>query len=257
MIYDCITYNGEAELLMLRCQELKGLNVCHVIVESTHTFTGKPKDLKFPEILSKLMDFDYHYVVVTDMPNDGNPWNNERHQRDAIHKELAKVMAGMDDVVIIADCDEIVRKSAVEEFIEKGYDFAALKMDMFSYWLNCRQGVQSWDRARIMTNKYLHFHERTPDKVRNSGYDHTIDNAGFHFSYMGGVERIQDKLNSFSHQECNTPHFNNKETLERKLATGQSLWSDDPTDLWEFVPVDDTFPEYLRNNFEQFKHLIK
>lgn len=255
MIYDCFLYNGEWECLLTRCNELKGLDVTHVIVESTYTFTGNRKDLKFPEMLSKLMDFNYHYVVVQDMPNNGNPWDNERHQRNAIMKGLKELGASEEDTILISDCDEIVRKEAVEAFISLGHEFASLRMDMFGYWLNCRQGVQSWDRPRAM--KYRYLQERTPEEVRNSGYDVTIANAGWHFSYLGGVDRIQEKLDSFSHTEVNTPLLNNAAVLDYKITNGQSLWSNDIHDKWEFIEIDDSYPDYITKNTEQFKHLIK
>ena len=209
--------------------------------------------------MSKFNDYNIVYIVVEDMPNNGDPWQNEVFQRNAIMRGLRNAEDWGGDIIIISDCDEIPRKEVVESFMwtqfGDGKDFAALKMDMYSYYLNCVQGYQSWDRCRIMRRDYLE--GKSPNEVRNSGYVHEYENAGWHFSYMGGVEKIQEKLNSFSHQEVNTPLLNNEEVLKYKLEKGQSLWSSEPDDLWEFVEIDHTFPQYLGENQDQFKHMIK
>jgi hypothetical protein len=62
---------------------------------------------------------------------------------------------------------------------------------------------------------------------------------------------MKEKLNSFSHQECNTPELRGK--IEEKYKTGQSLWGDD---YWEIVPINETFPIYIQQNKEQLRHLI-
>ena len=40
MIWDCFTYNGEDDLVKIRCEELKEFDVTHVLVESNYTFTA-------------------------------------------------------------------------------------------------------------------------------------------------------------------------------------------------------------------------
>lgn len=254
MIYDCFTYNGECDLLKIRCEELKGLDVTHVLVESPWTFTGKPKDLKFPEVMSKFNDYNILYIVVEDMPNNGNAWDNERWQRNAITRGIDN--AKPDDLVIISDCDEIPNHHAILYYLANGWkESCALRMDMYSYYLNCLQGKGTWDMARIVRKSILD--KATPDEIRNAGFQHSINIGGWHFTYQGGVNKIREKLESFSHTEVNTPLLNNEEVLKYKLEHGQSLWSSEPDDLWEFVQIDHTFPQYLQENISQLQHMIK
>ena len=53
MIFDCFTFFNELELLEIRCEELKELDVIHVVVESNLTHSGKSKPLYFSENKSR------------------------------------------------------------------------------------------------------------------------------------------------------------------------------------------------------------
>ena len=72
MIYDCILYNGEKDLLEIRLNEMSLCNdwVTTIIVEANKTHTGWEKPLYFEEHKKY---FEKHknimYFVVDDMPN--------------------------------------------------------------------------------------------------------------------------------------------------------------------------------------------
>ena len=78
------------------------------------------------------------------MPNDGNTWHNEIHQRNSILDALIVLKAEDDDIVIISDADEIPRAKAIKDFYNIEMELTALTMDQFSYYLNCLQGIQNW-----------------------------------------------------------------------------------------------------------------
>jgi hypothetical protein len=94
-----------------------------------------------------------------------------------------------------------------------------------------------------MTWDYLK--NKEPEEVRNSGYDFSIHHAGWHWSWC--VDPIR-KLESFSHQELNTPA--NIEKLERK----ENIWDDNK---FKVIDINLSHPEYLYRNQEKFKGLIK
>lgn len=60
---------------------------------------------------------------------------------------------------------------------------------------------------------------------------------------MGGVDRAILKIESFSHAELDTPEFKDK---QRILAEMRAL---------PHVPIDESFPLYVRENQERFKKL--
>lgn len=243
MIYDCILYNGEKDLLEIRLNEMSLCNdwVTTIIVEANKTHTGWEKPLYFEEHKKY---FEKHknimYFVVDDMPN-GIPREREAHQRNAIMKALNFNCPKDDDIVIIADVDEIPRAKQVNKFLSS-MEFSALIMDKYAYFLNCLESEQSWDRARICTFKYLR--NKTPEEVRNSGYDFSINDAGFHWSWV--IDPLR-KLESFSHTELNTQE--NIERIERK----ENVWNDDK---FKMIDINLSHPEYLFKNQDKFAHLI-
>lgn len=246
-IFDTFSFFNECELLKIRCEELKHLNPIHVLVESTYTHTGDPKPLYFEQNKHLFKDYNIRHIIVEDMPNNGNPWDNEKFQRDC-------ALRGMDDVknkdiVIISDLDEIPRWQAVQ-FYEPRMGTVALQMDKYSCYVNLLEGVQNWGVGKITTYDILR--HSIPSDIRNGGRDFCLYFAGWHMSFLGGVEKMKEKLFAYAHTESLTPELLNN--LEYKYETGQSLWA---SDFWKFVKIDESFPKYLRENQDEFKHLIK
>ncbi len=243
MIWDCFTYAGERVPLEIRIQELSGLPVVHVLVESNKTFTGNNK-----ECVTFCDNERLKNVYVLDMPETNDPWERERWQRNAIMRGLE--FAKDDDVVIISDVDEVPRADVVKRYFSE-MGITSLKMDVFWYKLNLLAEKQTWVHPKILT--YAELKKSTPNNIRGGGYQSVINNAGWHLSYLGDADYIVNKLENFSHQEYNTTPYKDKEEITRKIENGLSLWGESK---FEKVEIDDTFPAYLRNNKEKFKNLI-
>lgn len=245
MIWDCFTYNGEDDLVKIRCEELKEFDVTHVLVESNYTFTGKWKDLKY----NKSNEYRIEYFVANHLPNNGNAWDNEKAQRNYILNALQILGANDNDIVIISDADEIVKSSILSNYNPIS-TLTALNMDTYRYYYNCLEASQNWNMARIMNYSYLK--QKSPDEVRNSGFERILNDAGWHFSYMGGYEKMLEKIESFSHTELNTEEF--KSNLLYKYKSCQSLFGDD---FWSVIPVNVNFPTEILNNFDYYKKYMK
>ncbi len=255
MIWDATLYNGERELLEIRINELCLCDddVTHIVVESPTTFSGKEKPLYFDaKYFSKYKNI--FYVVCKGTPMDCDTWTRERYQRNYISTAFLFCDPKDDDKVIVSDVDEVPRAKSVNRF-KPDMEFAALILDKYSYFLNCFEGSQTWNRSRICSYRY--FKDKQPEEVRNSGYDLAILDAGWHWGWLGGVDEMIRKLESFSHQEHNTPELNNREALKHKLETGQCLWNNNEGDTWKFIDINLSHPEYLFKNQEKFAHLIK
>jgi beta-1,4-mannosyl-glycoprotein beta-1,4-N-acetylglucosaminyltransferase len=242
MIYDCFLFSGEAMCFSIRLHELGQLEVKHIVVQADKTFTNKSKEI-IPLPITNVVT-----VNVTDMPDGDDPWVRERWQRNCILRGLEECQAKDDDIVIISDADEIPKAEAVARY-RPDMGICALIMDKFGYWLNCVEGFRSWEIAKIMT--YGRLKQTTPDQVRNSGPDNKLDNAGWHYSYLGDKEMIVRKLESFSHTECNRQEL--KDQLEYKIKTGQSLWGED---YWTIIPIDERAPKFVFENQEALKGYI-
>lgn len=257
-IFDCFPFFNELELLKIRCEILKELNPIHVLVESPTTHTGDPKPLYFQKKKLEFADFTFRHVITT-LPNDGNTWHNENYQREHIMDGLS-CYANDEDLIIVSDLDEIPRPETIRQFDAEKMVVAALKMDKFSYYLNCLELAQGWESAKITTWKCLKEQfNSSPQKLREGGFKTIMLDAGWHWSWLGGVDKIMEKFQSFAHQESNNAQFADPEKISRKLQTGHSLWTDRENDLWKFIPIDDTFPKYIQDNQQQLteKGLIK
>jgi len=278
-VYDCFTFFNELELLELRLHELDPVVDQFVLVEAALTHSYHPKPLHFAEHKARFEKFlpKITYIVVTEFPEaGGNRWVAENYQRNAIARGLQECKP--DDVIIVSDIDEIVRARAVLENKDKpGIKF--FRQQQYYYYLNCAQKQGIWDRAKMAFYRDL----RSPQWLRDypkpsvphptrwqkkiAKYRHRwrqrfrspdifIDNGGWHFSYLGGLERIREKIKAFAHSEYDNEEFLALERLERVLATGEDLYGRRNM-AFEFVPIDDSFPRYLREHPERYENMVR
>lgn len=254
MIYDCFLWNGEKDLLRIRAEEFKLLQPLekfmpykHVAIESKYTFTGIQKSYSMtPELIEK---YGINWFPLTEAP-DIDPWVNERNQRNAIMGALVDLGVTDDDVVIISDVDEIPRVYALQHYAPQ-MGLVALQMDIYHFYLNTRYQSQTWRSPRILPWSILK--ETTPDDVRRSGFDLALVNAGWHFTYQGGIDAILDKFKSFSHQEQEVQRHAADDVLRTNRHELLNVWGDAKLDI---VP-DEDLPYFVRTHREQFNHMLK
>jgi beta-1,4-mannosyl-glycoprotein beta-1,4-N-acetylglucosaminyltransferase len=287
MIYDCFTFYNELELLEVRLHELSKVVDKFVIVEAPRTFTNKPKPLCFLENRARFSEFDRQiiHIQVSDSPNSSDPWAVETFQRNCIARGL--VQCQQDDLVLISDVDEIPRAEAVRRACQEySYphgiwaDFLArpvirafsawefsrgrvrrnhpfvLKFEQSSHrhFINCVI-VNPPERVHWYGTRMLHYRDlKSPQDARHSGYK-VIKNGGWHFTSMGGVERIREKIGSFSHQEFNNQDFLNPTRINEIINQGMSVF--DAQEKLSCVKIDDSYPRYIRDNPQKFGDWIK
>ena len=258
-VYDCCIFFRELELLDIRFNELYDVVDRFVIVEGTKTHQGEAKPLYFDLNKERYQRFLHKitYIVddFSDLPISGNKnddtWARIRHQDESIMRGLTDLKSN--DVVMISDVDEIPRASVVKSY-SPHQGLASLEMQFYYYFLNCRN-TQVWRQAKIMPFRVLK--EMGVCNARyskeSSGLDgQVISNAGWHLSYQGGVERIIQKLRSFSHSEYNRWEYLNPERIKEAMDQGKDLFGR-PDQAFEFVSIDDTYPRFILENQETFK----
>jgi hypothetical protein len=54
-----------------------------------------------------------------------------------------------------------------------------------------------------------------------------VRDGGWHFSSMGGVDRVCEKLAAFAHREYDTPAYADSERLTRRLERGADIYGRD------------------------------
>ena len=288
MIYDCFTFFNELELLELRLNELSGVVDKFVLVEATRTFTNQPKPLYYLENRARFAAFANRiiHVVVKDVPDVADPWVIERHQRNSISRGLLDCRP--DDWVLVSDLDEIPRAAVVEKLsreipyrdnpfanaihsvfnsrpvktifhrrgfrrrLRRNHPFVwRFQHAMYVYFLNCKSVQPPYTHGTVML-RYRDY--SVAEELRHSGYKN-IPDAGWNFTWMGGVDRILDKIQSFSHQECNQPQFKNPNRINELILNGQQVFGG-PKKL-VFVPVDGSFPKYLREHPDRYQAWIR
>ena len=222
MIYDCFIFFNELELLEFRLKYLDKFVDYFVIVESTKTFTGKKKELFYLENKKSFKKYQKKilHVIVKNFPGFKSPWSYESYQRNVIFN-LLKSECRSEDIILISDADEIPNLKRIPKNIEDGVIYGFLQ-DFYFYYLNTyKKNHLIWEggtrmltyrtvKENLLDERFVKYGFTFPKKI-NSGITATkvrlyrkisfIKNGGWHFSYLGGVDRIIKKIKSFSHQE--------------------------------------------------------
>lgn len=69
--------------------------------------------------------------------------------------------------------------------------------------------------------------------------------GGWHLSYFGGVEFIQNKLESFSHQEYNNDQYKNAQHIVAAMESGEDLFGRPSQDVETIELIEnDYLPKY-------------
>jgi beta-1,4-mannosyl-glycoprotein beta-1,4-N-acetylglucosaminyltransferase len=268
-IFDCFIFYNEIEILKLRLHELYNSIDYFVICESTVTFRGKPKPLFFREQrhqFGQFMDKIIH-IVVEDMPavsteagstvvgdHDQTVWGREHYQRNAIKRGLDR--ASLEDIVIISDCDEIIRPDTID-ILRANSGYFLLDMPMYQFFYNMCAQDSGWKKP-FAYSYYLD--DKIPDYNFNRTHEmecfnafapdhYYVRNAGWHFTFIGGTEQVKSKLAAYSHTDGWQRSMWNEDVLQDQMLALRSVGNSKPL---RFKAVDDQFPAYLQQNYASF-----
>ena len=227
-VYDCFPFYNEFELLELRLRALWDVVDVFVIAEADKTHTNKPKPYYFWERQDDFREFFpkiRHLPVEMTVPYAGvGDWSIENAQRDAIAYGLDDAEA--DDLIMISDVDEIPNPDVLRhlndfelmtqetvmtlrnlndpekqitcpikmlvpagDFLEIGS--IRLNQKMHYYYFDWASETP-WRGTSLIKRKNL----TTPQDLRTSENTLVCDDGGHHFSYMGGVDRVINKMTS-------------------------------------------------------------
>lgn len=257
-VFDCFIFFNELDILEIRLEEMAPVVDTFVIAEARTTFQGKDKPLFFGENRGRYARFaaKIHHVVVDEWPTD-DPWGRERFQRESLRRSLAGASGA--DTVLISDVDEILRPAAVRECVARG-QFTFFDLQMSLYFINWRAGP--WMKAygapkTVIDGMSCLSAPRETDPIHYlgvCGYEpaQIVRNAGWHFSWLGGVERMITKLDAFSHTEHDVQRWRDPALLSNQIADRRFF--NDGTRL-DQVPVDPTFPAFVQKKRRELERL--
>lgn len=258
-VFDCFPFFNELELLNIRFRELSDVVDYFVLVEASRTHTGVTKPYYFQE--NKHLFTKYEHKIIhkmIDIWDDPGvtPWQNwgrEIIQRNTINSTLADLSLNDDDIVLSADVDEIPRRQAVEAYVGRG-DICCLEEKTYHYNLNCLLETPTIDPKICRYNSIKeigvadlrYFHHKNPH--------HIIKNAGWHFSFMGGTEKIIEKMRAYAHYDPRDPKMEtylSKDNVESSAREFKSVFLRDDVKYAKTKDFSD-MPRYITENFQHF-----
>lgn len=239
MVVDVILYNGEEDIFNLRYNILKDYVDEFVVVEFGVTFSGNVKQ-SHPISLPKV---SYHFFTqVKDLsPNLPDAFRMEYNQREMLKECLTHLSDT--DIVFMGDCDEIWDASALSiDLCQK------LRLRVYAYHINNRSD-EDFSLGTVI-DSYEHIKNSSLNDLR-SNVPLTDRYFGWHFTNMGGIEKLKYKIESYGHTEFNTIEI--KDSLEKRIEENQD-YVGRPFEMW----IDESeLPTYIIDNKEKYGHLFK
>ena len=277
-VYDCFTFFNELDLLEIRLNYLNDVVDYFVLVEADKTHSGEPKPYYYEENKERFKEFHHKIIhikkmldtdgltfeksIFENMDKKNDFWKLENEQRDAIMEGL--IDAKDNDVILIGDLDEIPKKEIISEYIKKiKKTQKTLMMKNYMYYLNNSVSADNgdvnvnwWGTCMLMKRDI-----NTPQEVRDDRFFYEISkpiyNGGWHFTFLGGVEKVLHKLKSYAHSEYNNETFLDEKKIDEFIKNGYDFQNSGLK--YEIIDINehkDDYPDYLVNNLNKYKHLI-
>lgn len=256
-IYDSFLFFNELDLLEIRLTMLDPHVDYFVISECDYTFSGNKKPFYFDENKEMFSKFLHKIIHVKNynsnvIENLVNPYSGSKKFvfdniikyfekikyspetdfgklhwcLDYLHREF--VSLGLsdcndDDIIIFSDLDEIPNPKIIENIknLSLNENRYTLFQDYHNYFINNLTDL-NWLGSLISKYKTIKLDSMCNLRRNRSEYI-TINDGGWHLSFVGGVGRVKTKLESYGHQEYNNNEI--KSNIENKIIQGSDLFN--------------------------------
>jgi len=219
-----------------------------VVVESLVTFSGNRKEsYYFMQNANYFVNRDKIKILqVPDIPRIPEHWNPfqgmPEQEKPAWFREffirdlpLQYIMENMKDdiddmAIVFADADEMIHVDVLKS-IRQGtiteYKSSPLflQMEMFYYNFNWHL-KKKWSASFVSTPRFLA--TRSPSYIRIQDRRESVNvlpNAGWHCTNFSSCQDIKRKIDSFSHQDLNTPEINNLNHIRTCVLEGKDVFN--------------------------------
>ena len=261
-IYDCFMYFDEELVSDIRFNTLNKYVDKFVVVEATRDHAGKSKNLNFNINNFKKFKDKIIYYVVEDLPEKVEKykkgWSSNFYRENFHRNSIQKAIVNCEpkDLILISDADEIPNLDILNKI--KINKFALFRQTNFLYKLNLLSD-NKWLGTGACYKKYL----KSPQWLRNKRFlrrgflrrfffkTQIIENGGWHFSFLKTPEKIKNKMISYAHDELKI--YADLEKIKDSINSKKSFFSET---LLKSIPIDETFPSYIRENKDLFKKWI-
>lgn len=253
-IIDCMSYNGEQDLLEIHLNVLNDYVDQFIIVEAPTTFSGRVKPLYYEQQKERFKQFwpKIKYFVIDENYSpeevalaEGSPntkgathWKHEFLQKENIKKALTHLKD--DDTCFIGDVDEIW--NPMVEFVIKP---SKILLKVYSYYLNNRS-------SEIFRGTFIGSYKNVKNKCLNHLRSNTelTQVGGWHFTSMGGYEEVKRKLDdSYTKESYNTDWV--QEHLQENIEQNKDFLGRD----FGYKIDESDWPQWLKDNKEKYQHL--
>ncbi|HEY2326040.1 MAG TPA: hypothetical protein VGH52_01005 [Gaiellaceae bacterium] len=242
MIIDCILFGGELDILELHLKILDDAVDWFVLVEARQTHAGQRKPLFYAEHKERFHRWSDRivHVVLDELPADELRKRSEIFQRNSLLRGLDKLPGLPDDVVIVADVDEIPFPEAVDQaaaMLRKGassigFDLATSRF--YGNWIDTSVlfPVTKAFRRDALSNPHHQRYRETPDAV--------LPAAGRHISTLLTPDETAGKLGRYAHVELDNArdaspvHLQHCRTYAVEMA-GIGLLAQLPPQEWDVI----------------------
>jgi beta-1,4-mannosyl-glycoprotein beta-1,4-N-acetylglucosaminyltransferase len=219
-LIDCFPYFNERELLELRYHLLKDYFDFFVVTDADRTHTGNPKPFTVKNTIKELgLDENKFRVIEVNLPSKEEEPND--HVRERMQRDAAASYITWNTVAFVGDADEIMNPDFVKyyESIVRQNPNNILHVPMVylmgradlrdhrdtgeaRFWANCYMCMGHHKEKYTLSQLRESYSENTRFVVYKDVFavdDGMIKEAGWHFSWMGDAERLQNKFRSFMH----------------------------------------------------------
>jgi beta-1,4-mannosyl-glycoprotein beta-1,4-N-acetylglucosaminyltransferase len=278
-IYDCFLFNNELDLLQIRLEELYDVVDYFVLCECATTFAGERKELHYALNKERFKAFHEKIIhfVIPDPPSSSyitNPANPEKKVSQFWQRNQMAVsfqQAKDHDLILISDLDEIPRSEVLADVYKLCYwgnCVVFFDQQWYQLFLNLRvSGHHSQVFARqksfhnVNNERWLGTFSSTALRLRKiynsdinavwsmkwgqrSLSEQVFRDAGWHLSYMGGIDGVLKKFKANGMVSLSSRLIN-------ELRLGQ--WGGSQLQLEDTI---DQLPRSVTEHPELWSHLI-
>lgn len=253
MIYDIFLFNDEVDLLDLRMKILCDYVSVFCPVESTKTFSGllKPAIIKTSK---RFMDDESIQPITFDAPWDGKDrWMAEALSRNEGMKAIAG--ASPDDWVILGDVDEIPRPELLAnlDLLARGTPYVCYLTSHYYYLNTAMTPSDPTTDLGLIVSRVGDLNGQTFAQLRGKRFAlPRLQNAGWHWSYLGGPKTIARKLSNFSHSEYDSPYYKDEARIQARMDSLTDLFDRPPRFERREISTP-AYPAYLVDHIDEFK----
>jgi beta-1,4-mannosyl-glycoprotein beta-1,4-N-acetylglucosaminyltransferase len=242
MIIDTFLFGWELDLLECRLVELNNVVDLFVIVESSETFQGEKKELYYNNNKKRFNHWNNKILYVNAELPTGGAWEREYAARNALNYLFPTFPNN--SVILHSDVDEIpseeglIKAISLIQSTNSIHGWLPTMYSMAIDWLYpskilCTMGapLSAFESMTMMDLRNYRM-KLTNDKVIEDGW---------HFSWLGGKDLIQQKAQAFSHTEDSVQNYV-KSMGERLYTEGYHVLGE------KLIPVsvDESYPKYIK-----------